>query len=329
MTLPAYVEASAAVHARRRRRRCCSRRRAWPWALGAVGANHLVLTGGGLWPRSRWLGRNWTRLPAAAAARQEIAITIDDGPDPEVTPAVLDLLDAHGARATFFCIASAARPAPCAVPRDRAPRPQRAEPQRSPLATPSPCSGRAAWRARSARRRRGSPISSASRRASSAPRPACAIPCSRRCSSGSSCELVSWTRRGFDTVRREPAGVLARLCDGLAAGDILLLHDGNAARDRRRPAGGARRPAGAARARRARPDCTRPPWPTPCPRPARPRPPRWRRRRDEPRRGRPAWPALVERASASYRPRRPLRLALRPRQAALGSGVPPSPRRTA
>ena len=61
-----------------------------------------MLTGGGLWPRSRWLGRNWTRLPAAAAARQEIAITIDDGPDPDVTPAVLDLLDAHGARATFF-----------------------------------------------------------------------------------------------------------------------------------------------------------------------------------------------------------------------------------
>jgi peptidoglycan/xylan/chitin deacetylase (PgdA/CDA1 family) len=44
-------------------------------------------------------------------------------------------------------------------------------------------------------------------------------------------ELVSWTRRGFDTVRREPEGVLARLGDGLGAGDILLLHDGHAARD--------------------------------------------------------------------------------------------------
>jgi peptidoglycan/xylan/chitin deacetylase (PgdA/CDA1 family) len=32
-------------------------------------------------------------------------ITIDDGPEPEVTPQVLDLLDAHGQRATFFCIA--------------------------------------------------------------------------------------------------------------------------------------------------------------------------------------------------------------------------------
>ena len=42
-------------------------------------------------------------------------------------------------------------------------------------------------------------------------------------------ELVSWTRRGFDTARREPAGVVARLTRGLAPGDILLLHDGNAA----------------------------------------------------------------------------------------------------
>jgi hypothetical protein len=36
---------------------------------------------------------------------------------------------------------------------------------------------------------------------------------------------MSWTRRGFDTVARDPAVVLMRLIDGLAAGDILLLHD--------------------------------------------------------------------------------------------------------
>jgi hypothetical protein len=41
---------------------------------------------------------------------------------------------------------------------------------------------------------------------------------------------VSWTRRGYDTARRDPAGVLTRLTRGLAAGDILLLHDGNVQR---------------------------------------------------------------------------------------------------
>lgn len=33
-----------------------------------------------------------------------IALTIDDGPDAETTPAILDLLRAHGARVTFFLI---------------------------------------------------------------------------------------------------------------------------------------------------------------------------------------------------------------------------------
>lgn len=31
-----------------------------------------------------------------------LALTFDDGPDPLVTPAVLDVLDTHGAKATFF-----------------------------------------------------------------------------------------------------------------------------------------------------------------------------------------------------------------------------------
>jgi peptidoglycan/xylan/chitin deacetylase (PgdA/CDA1 family) len=78
---------------------------ALPWAIGAIVLNHALITGAGLTPRSSLLGPNVTRLPEAAAARREVAITIDDGPEPEVTPQVLDLLDAHGQRATFFCIA--------------------------------------------------------------------------------------------------------------------------------------------------------------------------------------------------------------------------------
>ena len=36
--------------------------------------------------------------------RPAIALTIDDGPDPATTPEILDVLDRHGARATFFII---------------------------------------------------------------------------------------------------------------------------------------------------------------------------------------------------------------------------------
>jgi peptidoglycan/xylan/chitin deacetylase (PgdA/CDA1 family) len=37
-------------------------------------------------------------------ARKDVWLTIDDGPDPDDTPRILDLLEAHGARATFFVI---------------------------------------------------------------------------------------------------------------------------------------------------------------------------------------------------------------------------------
>ena len=76
----------------------------WPWALGAIIANHALLTLFGLWPRSHALGPNWTWLPAGAIARKEIALTLDDGPDPEVTPQVLEILDRFGVKASFFCI---------------------------------------------------------------------------------------------------------------------------------------------------------------------------------------------------------------------------------
>jgi peptidoglycan/xylan/chitin deacetylase (PgdA/CDA1 family) len=41
-----------------------------------------------------------------------MALTFDDGPNPAVTPALLDLLERHGARATFFQIGKYARALP-------------------------------------------------------------------------------------------------------------------------------------------------------------------------------------------------------------------------
>jgi peptidoglycan/xylan/chitin deacetylase (PgdA/CDA1 family) len=43
-------------------------------------------------------------------------------------------------------------------------------------------------------------------------------------------QLASWTRRGFDTVSADADAVFRRLANPLQAGDILLLHDGHAAR---------------------------------------------------------------------------------------------------
>jgi peptidoglycan/xylan/chitin deacetylase (PgdA/CDA1 family) len=54
-------------------------------------------------------GSSWFIATASHGARDsnKVALTFDDGPDPEVTPAVLDELKRHGAHATFFVIGQA------------------------------------------------------------------------------------------------------------------------------------------------------------------------------------------------------------------------------
>lgn len=46
-------------------------------------------------------------LSQGPGARAEVALTFDDGPDPQFTPRVLDALDAAELRATFFVVGSA------------------------------------------------------------------------------------------------------------------------------------------------------------------------------------------------------------------------------
>ncbi len=201
----------------------------WPWLLAALLADHAVIAAAGLWPRRALLGANLTRLPAAAAARGEVALTIDDGPDPDVTPQLLELLAGQGARATFFCIGARAAEQPqlCAAIRagghalenhsqnhrldfsllgprrmareiDSAQRTLEALGGRAPTLFRAPAGLRNPWLDPLLRRR--------------------------------GLRLATWTRRGFDTRERDPQRVLRRLCRDLRAGDILLLHDGHAAR---------------------------------------------------------------------------------------------------
>jgi peptidoglycan/xylan/chitin deacetylase (PgdA/CDA1 family) len=225
--LPAYVTASVAWHAAALGALALPEAR--PWALAAVAANHALLVAGGLSPRSRWLGSNWTHLPDAAAARGEIAITIDDGPDPDVTPRVLDLLERDGARATFFCIAARAR-AHRALCRQIVERGHSVQNHTDRHSSAFSLLGvRRLEREIVAAEHTLADITGVRPRFFRAPaglRNPLLAPVLQRLD----LQLVSWTRRGFDTVRRDPAAMLARLADRLAPGDILLAHDGNATR---------------------------------------------------------------------------------------------------
>jgi peptidoglycan/xylan/chitin deacetylase (PgdA/CDA1 family) len=200
----------------------------WPWALGAVALDHALVTGTGLWPRSTWLGSNLRRLPPAAVARREIALTIDDGPDPAVTPAMLDLLDAHRMRATFFCIACQAQ-RHAALCREIVRRGHSVQNHSFSHAHTFSLLGPQGVRRELAQAQDAlAQITGTAPRCFRAPaglRNVFLAPALHELG----LQLVSWTRRGFDTARRDPSAVLARLTRGLAAGDILLLHDRHAA----------------------------------------------------------------------------------------------------
>ena len=203
--------------------------RHWPWALGLVALNHAVITACGLWPRSQCLGLNITRLPADASASQEWALTIDDGPDPAVTPTVLDLLDAYGAKATFFCIAERAQAHPDLVrailARGHSIQ-NHSHRHRHTFALNGPRGF--AQEIHRAQATLGALTGQRPRffRAPAGLRNPFLDPVLHRLG----LTLVSWTRRGYDTRESRADVVLERLTDGLRAGDILLLHDGHAAR---------------------------------------------------------------------------------------------------
>ncbi len=201
----------------------------WPWALAVVVVDNLVLTFAGLWPRCSWTGSNWTSLPLAAAKRGEIAITIDDGPDPDVTPAVLDLLDRHGGKATFFCIAEKAERYPDLC-RDIVKRGHAVENHSMQHKYHLPFLLLAGWFAElNAAQNALTDITGVRPRFFRPPvglRNPWLDPVLNRLD----LQLASWTRRGFDTIEKSPPVVLAKLLDNLTAGDILLLHDGKAAR---------------------------------------------------------------------------------------------------
>jgi peptidoglycan/xylan/chitin deacetylase (PgdA/CDA1 family) len=203
----------------------------WPWALGAVILNHVQLTATGLWPRSTLLGPNLTRLPPAAARRGEIALSIDDGPDPEVTPQVLDLLDEYRAKATFFCVGRRVeRYADLA--REIVRRGHAIENHSYRHLNYFSLLGPRGLAAEIERAQEAIGIITGRRpvffRAPAGLRSPLLDPILTRLD----LMLASWTRRGFDSVNGDPQSVYARLTSGLAAGDILLLHDGHAARTR-------------------------------------------------------------------------------------------------
>jgi len=227
----AFLQASAVLHAS-----AAAAAVAWPSTLplgiASIVANQLAITALGLWPRSTLLGHNINLLPTHHGS-SEIAITIDDGIDAEVTPHVLDLLEQYNAKATFFVIANTIH-TQAAIAR-RIIRAGHCIENHS-------MTHRHTFALHGMRRMRREIEAAQYAIADVTGR----VPRYFRAPAGLRnpfldpvlhalhLQLVSWTRRGFDTCRTDANKVATRLLRGLQNGDILLLHDGNAARTTQR-----------------------------------------------------------------------------------------------
>lgn len=193
-------------------------------SLGAPALLLLLLADGVLRPGSSVLYPTLRRGPRD---RPRVALSFDDGPDPEVTPAVLDALAAHGARATFFAIGRAIDAHPELARRLVAeghelanhswshsrwgsfamPRAQGAEIERGERAVAA-IAGTG-----------GSPLYRAPFGVKSPPFTEAAR--ARRLT------LVAWSLHSRDTFGAEPKRVAARVLRRIRPGDIVLLHDGH------------------------------------------------------------------------------------------------------
>jgi peptidoglycan/xylan/chitin deacetylase (PgdA/CDA1 family) len=158
-------------------------------------------------------------------------LTFDDGPDPRVTPAVIERLERAGCRASFFCIGrrAAAHPELVAELVRRGHRVENhswSHPHAFAFYPPGALR-REIRRAQQILTR----LAGDRPRFFRAPAGLRSLLLERELAAAG-LHLASWTRRGFDTVSREPRRVVRRITRRLQAGDVLLLHDGSAARDR-------------------------------------------------------------------------------------------------
>ena len=200
----------------------------WIWVAGFLLVLHAFIAVAGLLPTCALLGPNITRLPTQAAARGDVAITIDDGPDPEITPQVLRILRERGARATFFCIGERAN-AHADLCREIIAAGHDIENHGQRHRTLTALCGPRGWQREIVDAQRV--LERVTGRAPIFFRPIAGLrnPFLEPLLQQLGMRLVSWTRRGYDTRADEPARVYEKLTRNLTGGEILLLHDGNAA----------------------------------------------------------------------------------------------------
>lgn len=191
--------------------------------IALIGILYFLVVGAGVtFPRLQWFGPSLNRLPTS---RRVVALTFDDGPDPQITPALLDLLRTRGVRATFFWIGEAVLRNP-----DLA---RRAAAEGHLLGNHS-FSHRHGTNFLRVRRLRDdiANAQAAFKTATGTPplwfRPPMGLTNPRvfRVARELGLRVVGWTARGLDQEERDPKRVVRRLTSRLKPGAVFVLHDG-------------------------------------------------------------------------------------------------------
>jgi peptidoglycan/xylan/chitin deacetylase (PgdA/CDA1 family) len=194
-------------------------------ALGA-GAAAVALYGAQV-PTAQLYGPTISRFPAA---RGKLALTFDDGPNPLETPRLLDLLDAHDAKATFFLIGRWAEAEPGLV-REIAAR-GHAIGNHTYTHPTMPLHGADMLRedlsrCRDAVERAGVELSRAGGAMLMRPPYGRRRPGTLRLLAEEGYVSVTWSVTGYDWRSWETAKRIGRRCIRAGDGDLILLHDGS------------------------------------------------------------------------------------------------------
>ena len=196
----------------------------WTVGLPLMVATHVPFWWATLWPHSSLFAPVLNRLPTR---ERVVWLTIDDGPSAD-TPALLDLLDAHGAKATFFLVGERAEQHPDLV---------REIARRGHGIGNHSHSHPAAWfwALGPSRMRREIANTQAvlTRITGEAPRWFRAVvgmsnPFVAAALRAHGLARAAWSVRGFDSQDQAPEAMVARIERGLHPGAIVLLHEGAA-----------------------------------------------------------------------------------------------------
>ena len=190
--------------------------------LAIMAASHLTLVYATLRPNVQWLGPVITRF---RTPRNELWLTIDDGPSPD-TPAILEILARHQAKATFFVKGTLAAERPELIQEMvRAGHTVANHSHTHPSGTFWCLPRRAIAREIQACNDALRAIAGSECRWFRAPvgmkNPGVHPELERR-----GMRLIGWSARGFDGVLSDPGKAIERIASDASAGGIVVVHQG-------------------------------------------------------------------------------------------------------